>query len=1477
MSFERSYGFTGLNEASNITEVIRHFCQGFPELTLPFFNQLTRISAKTICSKLATCAPPDYFKPNDNIPSDFHFHWCTTCFAGKYGAELNVFHYELLIGEIRKIPGQEYADLADLLEGKRYRLTLKSILKILTYHRDIFLCLAPFYSKIFQVINLQDFINQIPNYDYTVYALLDPDNVLKSIRSIFRQIPFQDKMHVLESLIESRNLKLQLKFQELLNRVLYTMPSIPNLGQATITNTSLSSLEHFIDIYVRPATAILESFRLQESMEYCQNIPELFVVTFFMCIDKLIYNLPIVQQCIEVSKRFFWVVNPVIQIFISSIENDMVLIDTINKITGQFIDFAFLEKYSIPYHIQDFLTSINYDSISFLHNFISFSQIDPSIDYCFLLIYYLYRNVLTSFSANTVNMLINNLAKSEIKQSMLTDLFSLIFVKDSNDNFVIHLDIVIQLLVIIKKHTKDPTLLKYVTHARHKFNCIGDHLTDLREAFVPSESLVYSAIRSRQWSSAKSLITLSGASSSFIDLFEAIDIYRETGEMLTDDPRINYELGLSLESEFDRLKKVINFQYQSIVLNRIRINNSLYIHETKESDIEIARQFDSIFRIPDCEYSAFETTNSHELLDGYLEYINMNIKAGATNTALFQERKYESTLDFFIGTNQFDLAFEFAALTNKDINHYFSSRYHETHMIYKILAPSFPLVCFTLALTTNELEDNKDLILSRIQISKPIQKLVDNGLKGERIVEDKQIDLRKMIIEKDPQIDDYLFTRSDEILQVLLAEYKTLSIKLTSRLFDIVLCFAKNDSGRKIHEMLSFFSTFQEYDLTYNQINENAQMMITKLIKDNDFKSARTYSDYTNNTEYFIRQISAIITSYMVLDIDLADIIDACKGVMNSIFIKLSTTLSESQKYALVSASHELQISNASFYQPLTIFYALPEDKRPNHKSMRAIFDLLLDRHLFKDIKELFKQFPSFDFSSLFPALDNKLNLYYYDMLIYSFDFFSEFITQIDSLSSLYFKHFVRLFSMKERINSVESELDFACHSSSLRKILDKIGDHENFSFDFELLYSFSIESFYSRFHVSYDLDSFNDESQLSKLFQISLDNDFKDIAMRLSTKSSILNEMVESHYFFLELQLHRFSEARKSYHRSFSIDQIVHVFEFPLLIDYNWVENLNANNYPEPIYVSVRKKISRRQITENEIRYYLMQRNDPVHMIEYLSKTGNFELAFIELEQIDFDPQTFFHNFYVPLLTYGHFESFIKFIRIHDPYLERTDACLTLIKQYLEAKDVKTMVYFIYIIMNEYSKAIKLFGEFYAQEKYKEKREILLQQILNDIPPEVKDLSVVRLQQEFDEIVKTNKLVIPADAHMFGSKVQKVIVILLTNKIYPFAIKIAKELSVNPTRALTKMYTMAKKSVIRGFIRDFERYADTVTFQAWVTVLFQIVNNDNPKLARQLITSDINDDIFKCNLFIQFGHTEDALNYAKKRHLIQFIELLSC
>ena len=280
-----------------------------------------------------------------------------------------------------------------------------------------------------------------------------------------------------------------------------------------------------------------------------------------------------------------------IKSFFFRFENESILFSNLFAKIGYF-DKKLLESNSLLYISKKLLTPQNYKHLVEIYSnvaLLSMSEKEVRNDLSFVLSYGIFCEFLMHKNSisNIIDLLsryLNNIRNEYILNSVVIDLFSLIFLKDRNDNFVISCNEAVCILLLISPFMPDSSLfnnsnykLAYANVLASRVSSIkANSLVPLQEALVSNSKIIIDLLNNEFTVDAALQLTVDTEYNGLVHLIQEMYIYQN-----------NVNVNNNNSYNFDIFSLEVFFSYNDDIVNE---GNTMIKDEIKQLYIERKKQ-----------------------------------------------------------------------------------------------------------------------------------------------------------------------------------------------------------------------------------------------------------------------------------------------------------------------------------------------------------------------------------------------------------------------------------------------------------------------------------------------------------------------------------------------------------------------------------------------------------------------------------------------------------------------------------------------------------------------------------------------------------------------------------------------------------------------------------------------------------------------------------------------------------------------
>lgn len=1519
-----------MNETCYMSEGIRCLCAGEIGLSLSFFKLQSPITAKAVFSDLFLTKPPTCFFQSDKLPTELHFNWCCYQFAIRFGAELSFDPGLIILFQLKYLEYKDYTCIFNYiqLDSNRETLTPSLFSKLYVKNRELFLFIARKYREKIFFVDFRSLLCKINRLDLMSGLVLDEKHLFDSFIHFLPELNDKEHNIIVQSAIECKNEHINVYLQGFLCALKKKAKN--NNSYIKLLHATIESKHHIDDLVFKPIISLIESDQFVSAYENSSHNPSFFVLSFFSCFPSLVRRISSIGQALEISRKVSISI-PSFTDFLDCIQNDLFLLDKLYILLGQTFLYEELFYHSIPFHLKPLLNDVTIEPFLFLQNFESYSTSisNSTTDFVFIVSYVIFECILRNQSPSSILKFLIMIDDPIMLQWMLVDLFSMIFLSDKNGKLVLSLDTAVELLSIIQQFAQLPNLVQYVEFTFNKINCFPIGLVGLSDLFLSSQDLFYPLIFHRKFRIAGLLPNLKDSNLYLLQLYQFIDHYYEDQIV----PKFNnerirdlffLEIGLSQHNlsflgNVDNCGEVIS----RVLIQRKGVTNPLNLFSIEGSLNSCVQSIELTFSSTNRFLQRFSVYPNFPLFGFLVEIINTYISVGASTPQHFYSMKVHDTLDVLINTNRFALAMEFSSINRVDFFQYLFLKYKANESILKMVSSISPLASFSMAISS--LSPTEQLscrnIIIQPSFSDTLIKYFDRGFIKREDNGSSNVSIRSMIVENSPELDDIIYKYApNQILEEIKRSITQIPISKTIAFLDFIQSFIELDpSTSSFLEKISFFATLPSFPDDYfisTQHNFDSEYL-TKLISLNLYHEARKFSEYNNLISQYIQTMSDIIlrnnsSGYYLLS--------HCLGYHSQIYLKLEQT-DFHKRYSFFQYSQELQIDPllSNDYDFLRQYFYIDQKHRKEHTTIMAITNDLFNNGFIDELELIYTKFPLIDIGNIVSKINEQL---YQSVFAYGDSLSLPIITPVVSIVFQIIDKFNRIINtsgafhkaLVSILTHLSSFIIIDCEEHEMylsrvlisirrlisyaKRIIPKSSKVSLLDDRLEILRRIEKHSYFSRFGIVYGYEDLSIPDKVKQILDVAVLNNHQKLSVVLSSYVGKFYHCHSFHNLVHLIQIQQFDEARYCFSQITSLltnldfseikilfDSIIWHIKSPLCLDYDWIKEPVADWQPQSIYQSAKRYLVSKThafppSSVSECSFYISSILEPSDVISFCIQHKMFFEAFKELENNSFDSQLFIHSIIVPSLSYDHVFDLFHSIDSYDPYLQKLEQCLFDAQSWAERFQLVNLEYIINITLKCYDKAIQNIEYLFTQYHDPDYRKKIIQNCLDQVPHTIKLLNRIKFQRDLFEYFSKKKISVSTDIHMFGDSIHRVMSLLFKQKEFPFAMKIATILDIDPKPSLLSIADSLTLSKARSFISSIQRNSNEVVYKSWLTVFLFCLHEDQkthsfvPIIIDKEISS--NNPKLKCHFYIQFGYIKEAKILANREKLYEFVDLLS-
>ncbi|OHT10419.1 hypothetical protein TRFO_20302 [Tritrichomonas foetus] len=324
----------------------------------------------------------------------------------------------------------------------------------------------------------------------------------------------------------------------------------------SLFNTSAVKREHFIDIVMKLSINSLENSNFEEAIKFLALFPDLQSYSFICILHKKINDInwlsAAVQQTENIKKCDI----------LKRIKSDLSLVNEIQNWTGQLTTMNELKVKSIPFIFKMFLLSLNEEPFRNLREMSLFSisdekwQIDNDFIDSFFTLFYAIKLFETNDDCyfDNIEFHISRISNKKLLFSLSVDLFSLLFLKNNNNEYFTWRTTAERLLTILLSVSDDETnnFSKCLSSAFNKIQCVSvlfPHNLTIDSVLFPSIEIFANSLEKKEFDIIQMISASDPKLSVFSHRHKQICNYEKNKSLDSlDDPFIRLEILCSYDS-----------------------------------------------------------------------------------------------------------------------------------------------------------------------------------------------------------------------------------------------------------------------------------------------------------------------------------------------------------------------------------------------------------------------------------------------------------------------------------------------------------------------------------------------------------------------------------------------------------------------------------------------------------------------------------------------------------------------------------------------------------------------------------------------------------------------------------------------------------------------------------------------------------------------------------------------------------------
>lgn len=527
-------------------------------------------------------------------------------------------------------------------------------------------------------------IHYFPNLPIEVALSFPADKIDKNnIRNVLSDLliientSVQKSLHTLFSVLK--------RFPD--TKVFYELPGTsPKYSiRAALANECISRNTHFVDVLKREINYNLATDRISPQLKNELPFKKVWPVFFLSKYSDYMKDPVIYEKYLG----YFRGMCPVFNELFDRLRNDLMLPPQISMYSDNKLFLSDFRINSIPYFVKMSLPIINISNLSkqIDHKYFIVSDENLLHDMSFIAAFQMMYSILKFISTDgslDVSAIRPFITCEDIKESLVLDLFSLMFLTDEKGEFVCNMnqfETILQLVMEIQGQCYIHVAYDYINTARIRlvFSQIV-HLKELKETMVPPETTILNALKQKKYEVALKMACYSKKAETKVSLLLAmlgnrvenanrfllaLERYLSKGE---DSFLLNYEIHEE-NQEREQALKLICDKYLNTFKEEVYI--ILKLHRSREDNFSIISRNNLV-------KSQFQ--NFTELCE------NRNIDLSNVSPLTAIQQLIES--DIFLNQDQVNAVLGFKGI---ELILFFSNQLQVTPHMHEMIKKYFPL------------------------------------------------------------------------------------------------------------------------------------------------------------------------------------------------------------------------------------------------------------------------------------------------------------------------------------------------------------------------------------------------------------------------------------------------------------------------------------------------------------------------------------------------------------------------------------------------------------------------------------------------------------------------------------------------------------------------------------------------------------------------------------------------------------------
>jgi len=420
---------------------IRQLCTGNPGASALFFSKIDSPSVKFGLESLIKSFPPILQSQKEYSISLPVFQWCCYSIAKLMGHSLDYDHSKLFLSLLSTLKMSNYATLINFLSQDKPQTESLPKDQVISMYKESVSLFRALSGKITKHISVNDYSMFIQRIGSEAFNIL-PSNLIDVNSFILNE--YSDVVDIFSYPVFYISNEISISIQNnFFSKNPFPSPTFfgGKSRLAALFNTSAASKQHFIDISLKGAADQLKSGDLKLSSVYTSLFPELYSWAICSIFHEKCYDANWITSTLSTMQTNS---NDICSVVFQRVMNDLQLLKKIKMYTGNSATLRDLSNQSLPNILVLLMKSLNGEPFRDMPNFKLFSISDQDLlhDYDFVCAYFAIENVMKLFFDGHDDFLmimeasIKNISDPNIQQDVITDIYSLLFLKTQENTFI---------------------------------------------------------------------------------------------------------------------------------------------------------------------------------------------------------------------------------------------------------------------------------------------------------------------------------------------------------------------------------------------------------------------------------------------------------------------------------------------------------------------------------------------------------------------------------------------------------------------------------------------------------------------------------------------------------------------------------------------------------------------------------------------------------------------------------------------------------------------------------------------------------------------------------------------------------------------------------------------------------------------------------------------------------------------------------